>query len=356
MPFTLSKLIRPNILNLKPYTSARDEYKGSQGVFLDANENSFGSVSDGLHNRYPDPLQWQLKYALAAIKKTNAENIFIGNGSDEPIDILYRSLCRPNIDNVIITPPTYGMYEVSANINDIQVQKINLTEQFQLKPNEILAAVNMCTKLIFLCSPNNPTGNCLNKDDMLQIVRNFEGIVIVDEAYIDYSPDQSVLPELANYPNLVVMQTFSKAWGMANLRIGIAFASNEIISLMNQIKPPYNVNGLSQSLALEAIKNLRNKDLFVQKIINQRGFLINQLQKIACIEKIHPSDANFLLVKTKDARTLYEFLIANQVIVRDRSTIALCEGCLRITVGTELENVELIEVLRKYRMAKSDSV
>ena len=347
-PFSIESLLRQNIKNLKPYTSARDEYKGKEGVFLDANENAFGSATEELHNRYPDPLQLELKKALAPIKGIPAQNIFVGNGSDEAIDLLYRSFCRPAVDNVIITPPTYGMYEVSANINDIEVKKVNLTQDFQLNTTEILKAVDANTKLIFLCTPNNPTGNCLRKEDILNIIEHFRGIVIIDEAYIDFAPGHSLLSELANYPNVVIMQTFSKAWGMANLRLGLAFASTEMISVLNRVKPPYNINGVSQQMALQALKNESKKDSYVKNILVQRDILVSQLQKVACVVNIYPSDANFILVKTTDGRKIYDFLVAHQVIVRDRSSVALCEGCLRITVGTAAENLELIKVLKMY--------
>jgi histidinol-phosphate aminotransferase len=348
MPFDLQSLLRENIRTLKPYTSARDEYKGTEGTFLDANENSFGSATEDLHNRYPDPLQWELKHSLSKIKHVPAENMLIGNGSDEPIDLLYRCFCRPGVDNVIITPPTYGMYEVSAHINDTEVKKVNLSSDFQLIPDEILAAVNDNTKLIFLCSPNNPTGNSLRKEDMLKVIQNFNGVVAVDEAYIDFAADKTMLVELSKYPNLVVMQTFSKAWGMANLRLGLAFASLEIISIFNKVKAPYNVNGVSQRLAVEAIHNVEKKDAYVKSIIQQRNFLAVELDKMSCIRIVYPSDSNFLFVKTTDGRRIYDFLIENKVIVRDRSNVALSEGCLRITVGTEAENTELLRVIALY--------
>ncbi|MDX2190618.1 MAG: histidinol-phosphate transaminase [Bacteroidota bacterium] len=348
MSFNLNSLVRNNIRNLKPYTSARDEYKGKEGVFLDANENAFGSVTSELHNRYPDPLQWEVKYGLEKIKGVSVQNIFLGNGSDEPIDLLYRCFCNPGIDNVIITPPTYGMYEVSANINDVAVQKVNLTNDYQLNVNEIIEAINSKTKLIFLCSPNNPTGNCLDNNDITKIIEAFQGIVVVDEAYIDFAPDNSLLPVLNKYANLVVLQTFSKAWGMANLRLGMAFASQEIIQLFNKVKPPYNINGLTQKIVLDALKNVSKKDAFVDDILKSKNQLIKELQKINIVQKIYPSDANFILVKTKDGKKIYDYLVENKVIVRDRSNVSLCEGCLRITVGTPDENQILINYLMKY--------
>lgn len=347
--FDLQRILRSNIKTLEPYKAARDEYKGTEGTFLDANENALGSATHDLHNRYPDPLQWQLKRALEPVKGVKAENMFIGNGSDEAIDLLFRSFCRPGIDNVITTPPTYGMYDVSAHINDVQLQKISLTPEFQLITSDILAAVNENTRIIILCSPNNPTANALYHDDILQIIESFDGIVALDEAYIDFAIEKSFLPKLHQYPNLVIMQTFSKAWGMANLRLGMAFASEEIIHVLNKVKPPYNISGLGQNLALEALQNVAVKDQYVAAILEQRGWLENELKKLACVVKIYPSDANFMLVKTTDGRKIYDFLIDQKVIVRDRSSVTLCEGCLRITVGTPEENKILVEKMKLYK-------
>ena len=348
MPFDLQSILRENIKTLKPYTSARDEYKGKEGTFLDANENAFGSATDALHNRYPDPLQWEVKKALAPLKGLNPENIFIGNGSDEAIDLLFRCFCRPGVDNVIITPPTYGMYEVSANINDISLKKVMLSPDFEINANEILTTVDGNTRAIILCSPNNPTGNCLSGAEIEKIIKNFNGIVALDEAYIDFATDRSFLPRLKEFPNLMIMQTFSKAWGMANLRLGLAFASVEIINILNKVKPPYNISGLSQQLALEAIKNSAKKDAYVKAILEQRALLIKEIERLSFVLKIYPSDANFILVKTTDGKKIYDYLVDNKVIVRDRSTVKLCEGCLRITVGTEKENAILLEALRGY--------
>ncbi len=347
--FNLNEILRDNIRSLRPYTSARDEYKGTEGVFLDANENAFGSASDETHNRYPDPLQWDLKNALAALKVLDAENIFLGNGSDEAIDILFRSFCNPGIDNVIITPPTYGMYEVSANINDVRIKRVSLTPDFAIDENLILKSIDENTKLIILCSPNNPTGNILNIKSLEKIISNFKGIVAIDEAYIDFAPEKTFLTRLSRFPNLIILQTFSKAWGLANLRIGVAYASRDIIHVLNKVKPPYNINGYSQKLALEALKNEDKKDKYVAQIIEQRKLLAVELQKLPFVTKIYPSDANFLLVKTTDGKVIYDYLINHKIIVRDRSIVKLCEGCLRITIGTEIENKKLIEQLKQYK-------
>jgi histidinol-phosphate aminotransferase len=346
--FNLQVLLRENIRGLKPYKSARDEYQGKEGIFLDANENAFGSATKETFNRYPDPLQWEVKKALAPIKKVSENQIFIGNGSDEAIDLLFRCFCKPGIDNVIITPPTYGMYEVSANINDVKLIKVGLTEDFELEPLQILSQIDANTKLIILCSPNNPTGNCLSEAFILQIIQNFNGIVALDEAYIDFAAEKSLLHKLTQFPNLIIMQTFSKAWGLANLRLGLAFASEEIIQILNNVKPPYNISGLSQEKALEAIKNIRRKEENVQYILSERSWLLENLQKLSFVIKIYPSDANFLLVKTTDGKKIYDYLIEHQVIVRDRSNVTFCEGCLRITVGTVPENFVLIETLQNY--------
>ncbi|MGB8192595.1 MAG: histidinol-phosphate transaminase [Chitinophagaceae bacterium] len=347
MNFNLDRLLRPNIKNLVPYSSARDEFKGEAKVFLDANENSFGSPLTKWYNRYPDPLQRKLKEKLSGIKGVPAENIFIGNGSDECIDILIRACCEPGKDNIIICPPTYGMYEVSANINDVAVKKVNLTTNFQLDLSALEQAIDAQTKLIFLCSPNNPTGNSLLREDVEMVLNNFEGLVIIDEAYINFSRQRSFSRELEEYPNLVVMQTLSKAWGLAALRVGTAFASEEIIGVMNKIKPPYNINQASQELALQALEEVGQVNDMIREIVKEREALKQALLELPVVEKIFPSDANFLLVKVKDARGIYHYLLESQVVVRDRSKVELCEGCLRITVGTPFENKLLINALGK---------
>ena len=329
--FQLEKLIRPNILTLKPYSSARDEFKGKDGIFLDANENPFGNL-----NRYPDPYQIALKEKLSTLKNIATENIFVGNGSDEVIDLAFRIFCNPDNAKVIVCPPTYGMYEVSANINDVEVISIPLDKYFQLDGDKILSTD---AKMIFLCSPNNPTGN--NLENIEKIIQNFNGIVFVDEAYIDFSLQESLLQKVNEYPNLIVSQTLSKAWGRAAIRLGIAYASKEIISYFNKVKPPYNVSQLNQ---FEAIKTLEEIDVFKKNkevILTQRTWLIEQLSALNFVEKINPTDANFMLVKTKNANTIYQQLIEDKIVVRNRHSVV--ENCLRITVGEPFENVKLIE-------------
>ena len=346
--FDLNNLLRENIKKLIPYSSARDEFKGEAEIFLDANENSFGSPLTKWYNRYPDPLQKKVKQKLSEIKGVPVENMFLGNGSDECIDILFRAFCEPGKDNVIICPPTYGMYEVSANINDVQIKKVSLTPSFQLDLPAIEEAVDDHTKLIFLCSPNNPTGNSLNRDDVEILLNNYFGLVIVDEAYINFSRFRSFTQEINDYPNICVLQTLSKAWGLAALRVGIAFASQEIVQVMNKIKPPYNINQASQELALQALEEVGQVNEMIHEIINQRTELIQQLSELSIVEKIYPSDANFLLVKVINAREIYRVLLGKGIVVRDRSKVELCEQCLRITVGTPKENNELIRELKDF--------
>jgi histidinol-phosphate aminotransferase len=348
MSFSIEKILRPHIAALQPYSSARDEYSGKEGVFLDANENPFGSITEGDFNRYPDPYQLDIKVKLSDLKKIPANQIFLGNGSDEAIDLLYRAFCTPGQDNVIILPPTYGMYEVSAGINDVRVKKVNLTVDFQLKPKEIIEAIDEYTKIIFICSPNNPSGNSLKRDDIDYIIENFDGLVVLDEAYIDFTGEASYIEKLREYKNLMIIQTFSKAWGLASLRIGMAFASAEIIKIINRIKPPYNISGLTQEKVLEALAQVDKKDEMVSRILEEKKYLEEQLSQLPLILHIYPSDANFLLMKVTDARKIYQFLIDDQIIVRDRSKVVLCEDCLRITVGTEKENNILLESLSKY--------
>ena len=349
MQFYLNKLVRDNIKNLKPYSSARHEFSGKASVFLDANENAYGSPLADPFNRYPDPLQWQLKFQLARIKGVPAENIFIGNGSDEVIDLAYRIFCDPVKDNVIICPPTYGMYEVSAHINDVAIQKVNLTQDFQLDVDGILEAVDANTKLLFICSPNNPTGNNMKRDDVEILLNNFPGIVIIDEAYINYSKQKTFIQELTEYPNLIVMQTLSKAWGLAALRLGLCYASMDIIDLYNKVKPPYNINEASQQLALEALQDTGTVNNWIKEVVRQKEILDLHLNEFSFIEKVYPSDANFILVKVADANHLYDHLSSNEVIVRNRSKEVHCENCLRITVGTPEENTILINLFKSYQ-------
>lgn len=345
----LGGLLRENIKRLVPYSSARDEYQGEASVFLDANENAFGSPLEQQFNRYPDPLQYDLKKRITEIKGVPPRNIFIGNGSDEAIDILFRSFCNPGVDNVVLVPPTYGMYEVSANINDIETRKVNLTEDYQLNVEGIAEAVDKNTKLIFICSPNNPTGNSINRDDIQTVLANFRGIVVVDEAYINFSRQKSFIQELTEYANLVVMQTLSKAWGLAGLRVGMAFASEEIIEVMNKVKPPYNVNESSQQLALAALANVGQVNEWIKETLAQRDRLVLALKELEFVVDIYPSDANFILVKTTNANGIYDFLVKQGIIVRNRSKVELCEGCLRITIGTPDENTTLLQTLQNYK-------
>lgn len=346
--FELSFLVRENIKKLTPYSSARHEFTGKASVLLDANENAYGSPLEDNFNRYPDPLQWQLKFAIAKIKGVPAENIFVGNGSDEVIDLAYRIFCDPVKDNVILCPPTYGMYEVCGNINNVGIKKVNLTPDFQLNVQGILDAVDDHTKLLFLCSPNNPSGNNMNRNDVEVLLNNFPGIILIDEAYINYSKQKTFIPGLTEYPNLIVMQTLSKAWGLAALRLGLCFASMNIIDLFNKVKPPYNINEASQELALEALQHTDEVNNWIKEVVAQKNFLINELLKLSFVEKIYPSDANFLLVKVKDANSLYQYLAKNEIVVRNRSREVLCENCLRITIGTPDENDILIESLKSF--------
>jgi histidinol-phosphate aminotransferase len=348
MGFDLEILIRKNIKALKPYSSARHEFKGEASVFLDANENAYGSPLPEAFNRYPDPLQWQLKFAVAKIKGVPAENIFIGNGSDEVIDLAYRIFCEPGKDNVLICPPTYGMYEVSANINDVEIKKVNLTDDFQLDVEGVLAAINVNTKLLFICSPNNPTANNMKRSDVKLLLNNFNGLIIIDEAYINFSKQKSFIQELIEYPNLIVMQTLSKAWGLASLRLGLAFASLDIIDLFNKVKPPYNINKASQELALEALQNTQQVNDWIMEIIEERQSLTKKLLNLAFVKNIYESDANFLLVKVDDANRIYDYLAENKIVVRNRSKEVNCDNCLRITIGTSDENLDLIQTLKNY--------
>jgi histidinol-phosphate aminotransferase len=349
MNFELDKIIRPNIKSLKSYSSARDDFKGEASVYLDANENAFGSPLEQAFHRYPDPMQYAVKMRLSEIKGVPARNIFLGNGSDEAIDILFRSFCNPGVDNVIIVPPTYGMYEVSANINDVQLKKVNLTQDYQLDLKGIAEAIDKNTKLIFICSPNNPTGNSINRVDIETLLANFNGIVVIDEAYINYSRQKTFIQELTEYANLVVLQTLSKAWGLAALRVGMAYASEEIIEVFNRVKPPYNINEASQQLALEALQNVEKVNAWIKETLKERDHLVLTLKNFDFVIDIYPSDANFLLVKTTNANGIYDFLVNQGIIVRNRNKIELCEGCLRITIGTPLENEILINTLKEYK-------
>ena len=337
----LEQLVRPNILKLKPYSTARDEFKGEASVYLDANENPYNQPI----NRYPDPLQWTVKKKIAELKKVDPQQIFLGNGSDEPIDLAYRVFCEPATDNAAAIDPTYGMYQVSADINHVAYRKAPLDSDFGFSADELLRVTDRHTKLIFLCSPNNPTGNSLDRRQIVKTIENFPGIVVLDEAYIDFSSQPSFLGELDRYPNLVVLQTFSKAWGSAAVRLGMAFAAPQIIALMNKVKYPYNVNRLTQEYALQLLEKAGQVSDWVKTLLQERADLHNRLAALPCVEKVYPSDANFLLVKVPDANAIYQHLVGKGIIVRNRNTVALCGNCLRITVGSASENEALIRAL-----------
>lgn len=349
--FNLASLVRSNIKKLSPYSSARDEFSGKASVFLDANENSLGSPLTKWYNRYPDPLQKNVKEKISFIKKVSVEQIFLGNGSDEPIDILLRCFCEPQVDEVIIMPPTYGMYEVSANINNVTIRKVPLTSSFQIDLEQLEQSIHPNTKIIWICSPNNPTGNSMDRQSIEMILNNFDGLVVIDEAYINFSRQKSFVADLNDYPNLVVMQTLSKAWGLAGLRMGMAFASREIIQYMNKVKPPYNISEPVQELALKALDEIGQVNDMIKAIVDMRAALEKDLMNIETVEKIYPSDANFLLVKFQDANAVYEYLLDREIVVRDRSNVQRCEDCLRITVGTEKENKALIESLKSFKVS-----
>ncbi len=344
----ISKLLRPHLLNLRPYASARDEFEGTAKVFLDANENSFGSVVDDRYRRYPDPHQKTLKKKISSFKGIPEKNIFLGHGSDEPIDLLIRAFCNPGKDRIIITPPTFGMYEVSAHVNDVGVIPIPLNAgDFSLDLDGIIEAIEPGVKIIFLCSPNNPTGNTLDREAILTILKKFQGLVVIDEAYIDFSTKPSLLNELDNFWNLVVLQTFSKAWGMAAMRLGMAFANKDIVEVFGHIKTPYNISGVTQELAMNALDNHEKKAFFVEEIIKQREWLAEELDKLDIVKKVYPSDANFLFVMFEKDLHVYEELLKKGVVVRNRSQAPFCINCLRITVGTYEENMILLESLKE---------
>ncbi len=339
----LEQLLRPNIFNLKPYSSARDEYTGEEGVFLDANENPFNQP----YNRYPDPHQRKLKAVIAKLKRINREQIFLGNGSDEAIDLIFRAFCEPGSDNVVSIDPTYGMYQVAAEINNIKLNKVPLLPDFSLDTEAILHAIDINTKLIWLCSPNNPSGNCFKRKDLEKLLEEFDGLVVLDEAYIEFARGKSMLPFLEQHPNLIILQTFSKAWGMAGLRLGMAFASPEIVKVLTAIKYPYNLNILTQNKAIELIsENSAKIDQWIELLIREREALSEKLKAFNFVKHIYPSEANFLLVKTDDPKGIYNHLVNQKIIIRDRSNVTLCEGCLRITVGSPDENSKLIEALK----------
>ncbi|MBL7858406.1 MAG: histidinol-phosphate transaminase [Cyclobacteriaceae bacterium] len=343
-PFDINALVRKNILQMKPYSSARDEFKGEAEIFLDANENPYPTP----YHRYPDPLQGKVKEKLAQLKGVKPSQIFLGNGSDEAIDLLIRAFCEPHRDSILITEPTYGMYAVCAEVNAVRIQSVLLSEEtFDIDLNSFPEKFHETTKLIFLCSPNNPTANLLSPEKIIDILSRFQGLVVVDEAYIDFAKSKSFISELDGYPNLVVLQTFSKAWGLAGLRLGMCFASEAIISVLNKIKYPYNVNIQTQELALEALEHVDRKNNWVTEIIEERKNLTEALAALPVVKKIFPSDGNFLLVRVQNAPETYQYLMNNNIIVRDRSKVALCNNCIRITIGTPEENRKLIQALKQ---------
>ena len=342
---TLQELTRPNIWSLAPYSSARNEYAGREAhVFLDANENPYNAP----YNRYPDPLQLELKDCLSKVKGVPSENIFLGNGSDEAIDLPYRCFCRPGIDNVVAIEPTYGMYKVCADINDVEYRPVLLDEHYQITADRLLAATDAHTKLIWLCSPNNPTGNNIAREEMVKVIEGFEGIVIVDEAYSDFSAQKTFRSELQKYPNLIVLNTMSKAWGCAAIRLGMAFAAKEIIDLFNKVKYPYNVNLLTQRQALEALKDPFEVDKWVKLLLEERSRMIDAFKLLPICQEVYPTDANFFLARMTDAKRIYDYLVDRGIIVRNRHRVQLCQNCLRITIGTKTENGELIAALRQF--------
>lgn len=342
----LEELVRPNIWSLSPYTSARDEYQGKDAkVFLDANENPYNAP----FNRYPDPLQRDLKKKIAIIKGVKEQSIFFGNGSDEAIDLMFRMFCRPGVDNAVAIEPTYGMYGVCADINDVEYRRVLLDENFQPDADKIMAATDANTKLIFFCSPNNPSANNIDRKVIDSVLDRFEGIVIVDEAYIDFAGVPSYLLELESRPNLIVLQTFSKAWGMAGIRLGMAFAQPEIIGIMNKVKYPYNINQLTQQRAMDEVMQYDRVQEWVKSILRERARLMKEFAKLDCTIQVYPSDANFFLARVKDAKATYDYLVDCGIIVRNRSKIALCGNSLRVTVGTAPENNALIDALKKFK-------
>jgi histidinol-phosphate aminotransferase len=341
----LEKLLRKNIIDLNPYSSARHEYTGRDAMYFDANENPYNIP----YNRYPDPIQSELKMKLSLIRSVKSEQIFTGNGSDEIIDLLIRAFCEPSRDNILIPEPSYGMYEVCARINDVVIKKALLRRDFNLDTSLILSLADERTKIIFICSPNNPTANSFKESDIIKILLNFNGIVVLDEAYIDFASHKSFLKYLNDYPNLVILQTFSKAWGMAGIRLGIGFGDAEVINILNRIKYPYNVSMLTQKTALEMLERKGEMEMWVRSILDQRNFLEEKLRQLSFVQKVYPSDANFLLVRVNDPASVYSYLESLKLIIRNRSKMPLCEDCIRITVGTAIENKILIDNLLKYQ-------
>ena len=340
----MKRYIRKNILGLAPYSTARDEYKGDIGVFLDANENPYHSDL----NRYPDPYQLKLKKRIAEIKCVEVENVFLGNGSDEPIDLLFRVFCEPKEDNVVVIIPSYGMYAVSASINNVEVITVRLDDNFDITCDALLSAANNSTKMIMLCSPNNPSGNLLNKEQLVKTIESFDGVVVIDEAYIDFANDKGFLPFLNKYKNLVVLQTLSKAWGMAGVRLGMAFGSKEVVDVMTNVKYPYNIGVHTQELVLNQLEDTSRVEQQISEIISQRVLMADELAKHSFVRRVYPSDSNFILVEVKEPHRLYDYLINEELIVRDRSGVVGCNNALRITIGTPKENQKLINLIKKY--------
>jgi histidinol-phosphate aminotransferase len=344
------KIIRQHILNLTPYSSARDEYSGKEGVFLDANENALGSVASKNSNRYPDPYQWEVKHKLSKLKNTHQENIFLGNGSDEAIDLLIKVVCEPKVDNIIILPPTYGMYKVCADIQQIEVKQALLTPDFQIDIAAIENVFDANTKIIWVCSPNNPSGNLVSSLTILELLNKYpDTIIVVDEAYIDFANQESFINKLSKFDNLFVLQTFSKAWGMAGLRIGVGYGHHTLIKAINKIKYPYNLNLLTQIEVSKAIDNVAKKNEFVEKINNEKLALFKKLVGLSIVRHIYPSDSNQLLVKFENSKAVFKYLLENKIIVRDRSNVVLCEDCIRISIGTKKENQVLFQALKLYK-------
>lgn len=342
----LEKLVRPNIWKLSPYSCARDEFKGRPAsVFLDANESPYNNSV----NRYPDPLQEDVKARLSVVKSVPAENIFLGNGSDEAIDLVYRVFCNPGVDNVVAIDPTYGMYKVCADINDVAYRSVLLDEGYQLNAAKLLAAVDNNTKVIWLCTPNNPSGNAFPRKEVEKVLNGFQGIVVVDEAYSDFSSDRPFRVDIDRWPNMIVLNTFSKAWGCAAIRLGMAFASTEIIGLFNKVKYPYNVNALTQRKAIEMMQDLSRVNMWLSQILSERSKLMPAFADLPICEKVYPSQANFFLAKVKDANSVYNYLIDHGIVVRNRTRVNLCGNCIRVTIGTPAENNELMAALRQYK-------
>lgn len=342
---SLEQLVRKNIWSLAPYSSARDEYSGKEAhVFLDANENPYGAP----YNRYPDPLQRELKLQISKVKGIPPQMIFLGNGSDEAIDLPYRVFCEPGRDNVVAIEPTYGMYKVCADINDVEYRPVQLDENYDFKADDLLKACDQHTKIIWICSPNNPTGNSLNREEIIKTIERFDGIVIVDEAYIDFAKQQSLRAELNSHPNLIILQTMSKAWASAAIRLGMAFASPQIIDIYNKVKYPYNVNLLTQQKALESLKDPFEVDKWVKTLLIERSRLIQAFSELPICEEIYKTDANFFLAKMTDAQEIYDYLVEKGIIVRNRTRVQLCHNCLRVTIGMKSENNELLSALRQF--------